>query len=129
MINTPARTCTSCGEVLKGRIDKKFCDDYCRNNYNNEQKEKLGYGKIVRTINSTLLKNRKILQGMITEETAKIHKDRLLAMGFQFNYITHTYLTRSGKLYSYCYDYGYLPLGNDWYLIVKKKVNGFDKSM
>lgn len=129
MINTPVRTCTSCGEALKGRIDKKFCDDYCRNNYNNEQKEKLGYGKIVRTINSALLKNRKILQSIITDETAKTHKDRLLAMGFQFNYITHTYLTRSGKLYSYCYDYGYLPLGNDWYLIVKKKENGFDKSI
>jgi hypothetical protein len=123
MINTSTRTCTSCGEVLKGRIDKKFCDDYCRNNYNNEQKEKSGYGKIVRTINSALLKNRKILQSFITDETAKTHKDRLLAMGFQFNYTTHTYLTRSGKLYSYCYDYGYLPLGNDWYLIVKKKEN------
>src|SRR5687768_3854553 len=125
MINIPSRTCTSCGETLKGRIDKKFCDDYCRNNYNNMQKEKSGYGKVVRSINNTLLKNRKILQSIITDETAKINKERLLAMGFQFNYITHTYLTRNGKLYSYCYDYGYLPLGNDWYLVVKKKENRF----
>ena len=29
------KKCLSCGKLLKGRVDKKFCDDYCRNNYNN----------------------------------------------------------------------------------------------
>lgn len=115
------RNCQSCGEKLKGRIDKKFCDDYCRNNYNNQQKNKSGQNGLIRAINGTLLKNRKILESIITDETAKTHREKLLAMGFQFKYLTHTYLTRSGKLYSYCYDYGYLPIGNDWFLIVRKK--------
>jgi hypothetical protein len=82
-----------------------------------------GYTRVVRTINSTLLKNRKILESIVTDETAKTHREKLLAMGFQFKYLTHTYLTRSGKLYSYCYDYGYLPIGNDWFLVVNKKGN------
>ena len=30
------RKCLECGTVLKGRSDKKFCSDYCRNTYNNK---------------------------------------------------------------------------------------------
>lgn len=123
MENVESRNCLSCGERLRGRIDKKFCDDYCRNNYNNQQKKAGGYNGLIKAINGTLLKNRRILESIITDETAKTHREKLLAMGFQFKYLTHTYLTRSGKLYSYCYDYGYLPIGNDWFLVVKKKGN------
>lgn len=121
MDNHEPKTCLSCGEKLKGRIDKKFCDDYCRNAFNNQLKTSQGRHKLVKTINSTLLKNRKILESFVSEDTAKANREKLLSMGFQFNYITHTYTTRNGKLYSYCYDYGYLPLGNDWYLLVKQK--------
>jgi predicted nucleic acid-binding Zn ribbon protein len=117
------KTCLACGKPLKGRIDKKFCDDYCRNNYNNQQKSKAGHSNFVRNINNALLKNRKILESLLTdsEETAKANKDKLLRLGFQFKYLTHIYTTRTGKTYYYCYEYGYLPLDHDWYLIVKKK--------
>ena len=30
------RECLECGEPLKGRVDKKFCSDYCRNSHNNK---------------------------------------------------------------------------------------------
>ena len=108
---------------MKGRVDKKFCDDYCRNNYNNQLKAKSSHSNYVRNINNTLLKNRKILEAILpnSEETAKANKDKLQRLGFHFKYITHTYGTKNGKTYFYCYDYGYLPLENDWYLIVKKK--------
>jgi hypothetical protein len=118
-----AKTCLSCNKALKGRIDKKFCDDYCRNNFNNQQKAKGSYSSYVRNINNTLLKNRKILDSILPEgeETAKANKDTLQRVGFHFKYFTHTYTTKSGKTYFYCYDYGYLPTGNDWFLIVKRK--------
>ena len=29
------RECLECREPVKGRVDKKFCSDYCRNAYNN----------------------------------------------------------------------------------------------
>ena len=117
------KTCLSCGKQLKGRVDKKFCDDYCRNNYNNLQKAKGSHSSYVRNINNTLLKNRKILESILPEgeETAKANKEKLQRLGFQFRYMTHTYITKTGKTYFYCYDYGYLPLDNDWYLIVKRK--------
>ncbi len=117
------KTCLACAKPLKGRVDKKFCDDYCRNNYNNLQKAKGNYSSYVRNINNSLLKNRKILESILpaTEETAKANKEKLLRLGFQFKYLTHLYITKSGKTYFYCYDYGYLPLDNDWYLVVRRK--------
>ena len=30
-----AQKCLQCDKVIRGRIDKKFCDDWCRNNFNN----------------------------------------------------------------------------------------------
>jgi predicted nucleic acid-binding Zn ribbon protein len=123
MTASEARICLACGKPLKGRIDKKFCDDYCRNNYNNRQKAKGNYSAYVRAINNTLLKNRKILESILPdgEETTKANRDKLQRMGFNFKYITHTFTNKSGSVYFYCYNYGYLPTGNDWYLIVKRK--------
>jgi hypothetical protein len=117
------KTSLASDKPLKGRIDKKFCDDYCRNNYNNQQKAKSSHSNYVRNINNALLKNRKILESILPndEETAKANKDKLLRLGFQFKYFTHLYTTKTGKTYFYCYEYGYLPLENDWYLIVKRK--------
>lgn len=69
------------------------------------------------------MKNRKVLESILPEkeETAKANREKLLRLGFHFKYVTHTYTTRSGKTYNYCYDYGYLPLDNDWFLVVRKK--------
>jgi len=122
MYSTETRICLSCGKMLKGRSDKKFCDDYCRNNYNNRQKAN-NHNSFVRSINSALLKNRKVLENILpgNKETAKTTVDKLQRLGFHFKYMTHTYTTKNGKTYFYCYDYGYLPLNSDWYLIVKGK--------
>lgn len=123
MTTSETRICLACGKKLNGRIDKKFCDDYCRNNYNNQQKAKGSHSSYVRNINNTLMKNRRILENLLpeNEETAKANKEKLMRLGFQFRYLTHTYQTKTGKTYFYCYDYGYLPLDNDWFLIVKRK--------
>jgi len=123
MTVSETKTCLACGEPLKGRIDKKFCNDYCRNNYNNQQKAKGSHSGYVRNINNSLMKNRKILESILpnNEETAKANKDKLQRNGFNFKYMTHIYTTKTGKTYFYCYDYGYLPLDNDWFLIVKRK--------
>ena len=116
-----SRLCHSCNKPLKGRTDKKFCNDYCRNNYNNQLKA--GNNNFVRNINNALGKNKRILESHLPEgeELAKISKDKLLQKGFQFKYMTHLYTNKKGNTYFFCYDYGYLPLDNDWYLVVKNK--------
>ena len=118
------RTCMSCGKSLKGRSDKKFCDDFCRNVYNNDLKS--GSNNYVRNINNALRKNRRLLEDCLQagEEVAKTTKDKLLHKGFQFKYTTHTYTNKKGNIYYFCYDYGYLPLENGWYLVVKRKEGG-----
>ncbi len=118
---TRQKLCLACKRVIKGRIDKKFCDDSCRNNYNNNLKS--ADVNLVRNINNALAKNRRILETFLSEgdEMAKTTKERLLQKGFQFKYITHTYSNKKGNVYFFCYDVGYLPLDHDWYLLVRRK--------
>ncbi|MBB1283336.1 hypothetical protein HRH25_03045 [Flavisolibacter sp. BT320] len=123
MLETAAikRECLACGKSLHGRADKKFCNDYCRNAYNNSQKATTTT-PLVRNINNALLKNRRILETALgTEEMQKLPKEKLLQQGFQFRFMTHTYTNKKGNTYFFCYEYGYLPLENDWYLVVKRK--------
>lgn len=77
----------------------------------------------MRNINHVLGKNRRILESLIpsSEEMGKVRKQTLLDKGFNFKYITHIYTNKAGNNYFFCYDFGYLPLENDWYLIVKRR--------
>ena len=115
------KACLQCSKTLRGRSDKKFCDDYCRNNYNNLLKSNTN--NYMRNINNALSRNRRILEALLppVHETTKTKKEKLIHEGFSFKYITHTYTTKKGSTYFYCYDFGYLPLDSDWYLIVKRK--------
>ena len=117
---TATKKCLACNKSLQGRVDKKFCNDYCRNAYNNQLK--VSNSSIVRKINHCLVKNRRILETLLgEEEMTKTTREKLLHLGFQFKYLTHTYTNKKGNVYFFCYEYGYLPLENDWHLIVKRK--------
>ena len=113
--------CLNCGEAIQGRVDKKFCDDNCRNAFNNQQNALTT--NYIRRVNHSLKKNRNILEGIIPagEEMAKCTRARLLSDGIQFRYFTHLYETKKGNVYHYCYDFGYLALEGDWFLVVKGK--------
>lgn len=113
------RKCLDCGDPIHGRIDKKFCNDQCRNSYNN--KEKSGDTNLMRNVNNILRKNRKILAKLNPDDKAKSHKDKMLEAGFNFKYYTNTYTTKDNRVYYYVYDYAYQETGEGWYLIVKKK--------
>jgi predicted nucleic acid-binding Zn ribbon protein len=113
------RECLNCGKPIQGRADKKFCDDSCRNAYNNQAKQVST--NIMRNINNALRKNRIVLKDILgNKDTAKIHGQQLQEKGYLMKYHTHTYTTKKGDTYLYNYEYGILPTGNDWYLIVKQ---------
>ena len=113
------KKCSECGEKIVGRIDKKFCSDLCRNSFNNRlNSDSTNY---VRNLNNILRKNRRILQELVPEETAKASKHKLIEKGFSFKYYTHTYTTKKGTVYYYCYEYGYLPIEHDYYFLVKSR--------
>jgi hypothetical protein len=113
-----AGVCQECGDKLLGRVDKKFCNDQCRNTYNNRQRR--APSQAVRKVNKILLENRAILEKLVPDNTANVHRDKLLKEGFDFNYFTNTLTTREGKKYYFCYDYGYLQSDGDWLLLVKR---------
>lgn len=115
------KCCQACAKPLKGRADKKFCNDYCRNNYNNQLKA--NSNNYIRNITNILYKNRRILAASLPDREHKVTlpKTKLLEQGFQFKYFTHTYTNQKGNVYCFCYDYGYLSLDNEWLLLVKRK--------
>ena len=99
-----------------GRIDQKFCNDQCRNTYNNRLNK--DESALIKNINNQLRKNRRILRELNPEGKTKVKKQKLQAKGFSFKYFTNTYKTKEGKIYYFCYEYGYLPLDNDFILLI-----------
>ena len=115
------RICLDCRQPLKGRADKKFCDDQCRSNFNN--RIKLQKSDFVKEVNAILSKNRNILQKLNPDGKTKITREKLLGKGLSFTYFTHIYQTQKGNTYYFCYEYGYLKLENDDFLLVKRDEN------
>ncbi|MBI5217852.1 MAG: hypothetical protein HY958_02860 [Bacteroidia bacterium] len=113
------KKCLECGEPILGRSDKKFCSDLCRNAHNNKLNSDVN--NYVRHVNNILRKNRRILQELNPNDKAKVHKDKLAEKGFNFNFITGIYQTRKGSTYYFCYEYGYLPIEDNFYFLVINK--------
>ena len=113
------RYCLECGARLMGRIDQKFCSDQCRNTYNNRLNK--DESALMKNINNRLRRNRRILKELNSNGKAKVKKQTLLARGFSFKYFTNLYKTKEGRIYYFCYEYGYLPLDNDFYALVINK--------
>ena len=113
------KKCEECGEVIKGRIDKKFCSDLCRNSFNNKLNS--DSNNLVRNINNILRKNRRILEEVLVGDKTTLPKQKLLDKGFNFAFHTNQSTTKNNHTYIFCYEYGYLPLENDIILVVKKR--------
>ena len=79
--------CIECGEKIIGRSDKKFCNDSCRNAYNNNQNK--DSSNLMRNVNNKLRKNYRILSEINIEGKTKIAKSKLDGLGFDFNYLTN----------------------------------------
>ncbi|GER58804.1 hypothetical protein [Patiriisocius marinus] len=116
-----AKSCPECGNPILGRADKKFCCDACRNAHNNNLNK--DQTNLVRNVNNRLRKNHRILEKLNTKDKTKVKKETLLKNGFNFKFFTGQYITKTGSTYFYVYNQGYLPLDNDWFLLVKVEIN------
>lgn len=65
------RFCLDCQALLKGRADKKFCDDQCRSNYNNRLKTV--NNQFLNAVNKILKKNRDVLEAQTPREKLKLN--------------------------------------------------------
>lgn len=117
--NTISRTCLTCNKIIRGRSDKKFCNDYCRSAFNNKQLA--SKFKEIRIISRTLLKNRKVLQKWATTKTNPVNLQELLSDGLNLGYITQSIHQPLAHPLCYCYDYGYQLLpGNQCRILTPK---------
>lgn len=112
------RKCLECEIPVKGRTDKKFCSDHCRNAYNNKVNK--DSKNLIRNINNRLRKNYKILSELNTTGKTKVTRTKLYNKGFDFNFFTSIYTTKTRNTYFYIYDQGYLALENETFLLIKK---------
>ncbi len=113
------RNCLECGESFEGRVDKKFCCDQCRNTFNNRQNKDAS--NFCRNINRLLRNNRKVLENFANNKKYKTNKEKLITAGFNFDYLTNIYKTKTGKIYYFCYDYGYIENDDNTFTIVERK--------
>jgi predicted nucleic acid-binding Zn ribbon protein len=111
--------CPNCGASINGRVDKKFCSDYCRNTFNNKKNSDVN--NYMRNVNNALRKNRRILATMNVHQKTKVPKKKLLQAGFNFEYYTNVYETRKGSKYFFCYDQGYLTIDDKFLTLVVKQ--------
>ena len=111
------KTCPVCDHSIVGRSDKKYCSDQCRNSFNNERKSA---SKEFTIIYSILKKNREILEEMVEQRRKKTKKEKLLQQGFNFYYFTSIDTAKRGSQY-FCFEYGYYPLENNYYALVKRQ--------
>jgi len=113
------QNCLECGEKILGRADKKFCNDACRNAYNNKQNR--DSSNLMRNVHNKLRKNYRILSELkFTEGKSKTTRSKLLSEGFDFDYFTHLKKYKNGAEYRFVYDVGYKFLEDNWLLVVKK---------
>ncbi len=113
------KQCPECGGKIIGREDKIFCSDYCRNAHNNKVNK--DSKNLIRNTNNRLRKNYKVLSELNESGKTKVTRVKLLNNNFDFNFFTSIYTTKTGNTYFYVYDQGYLPLENEYYLLIKRE--------
>lgn len=112
--------CLECGDKIIGRSDKKFCNDGCRNAYNNKQNKDTT--NLMRNIQRILRTNHRILSELnFKEGKTKTTQEKLSIDGFDFNYFTHFKTYKNGAEYRFVFDIGYKFLEDGWLLVVKNE--------
>ena len=112
--------CLQCGKPLKsGRIDKKFCNEGCRNQYHNAQK--IAEHAEIKKINGIIKNNRKILKELLGDNKfVNVSHQDMLKKGFEFGYLTHYVMSKTqGNEYVFIYNYGYHEFEKNKYKVVK----------
>jgi hypothetical protein len=100
------RKCLFCGHSIEGRSDKIFCSTDCRSAYH-YLKSQNNNPSVFKKINQKLKRNRSLLKHFNQAGFAMINKFKLQDEGFDPNYYTHFWKSKKGKVFLFCYEYGF----------------------
>ncbi len=110
MDNLSPKSCLQCTKPLVGRADKKFCDAYCRNSYNNQHKA--ADEQYIQLVNVQIRRNRRILKSLCPEGKSTVRKEVLDRMNYDYRYFSSIFKSKFGTYYL-AYDYGFSPTIDD----------------
>lgn len=123
MKNNNNRKCLACHAELFGRSDKKYCDQYCKSNYQYQQ-IKADNSSIHFRVTKQLKKNRTILKEFNKAGKATVRVQDLVNLGFNPRIFTHYWKTKRNT-YLFVYDYGFMKIMDNYkdkYSIIKWQV-------
>ncbi|QCX39030.1 hypothetical protein FF125_16065 [Aureibaculum algae] len=101
------KICLSCNKELKGRSDKKFCDQYCKSAYHYKLSQEQA-PKFFNQVDNQLKLNRKILKEYNKAGKATVRAEIIIDLGFDPNFFTHYWKNQKGDVYLFVYEYGFL---------------------
>lgn len=97
----------TCNNEVKGRVDRKFCSEYCKSDHHYKNRKKSGKQFFKKQIDDILRTNRRILHDYNQAGKTTVRKEELLNKGFNPRFITHYWKTTKGDSYLFCYDQGF----------------------
>ena len=115
------KTCLSCGKSLKGRIDKKFCDPFCKSGYHYKKSQEEA-PKFYNKVDNQLKLNRRILKEYNRAGKATVRAEILIENGFDPNFFTHYWKNTKGNVYLFVYEFGFLTKkehGRNKYILIQ----------
>lgn len=98
----------SCENIIKGRIDRKFCSEYCKSDFHYQKRKESGKTYFKKTIDDVLRTNRRILKDYNQAGKSWVRKDELLNQGFNPRIFTHYWKNQQGGTYLFCYEQGFM---------------------
>ena len=116
-----SRLCLNCKTELQGRVDKKYCSDYCKSNHNYE-KNKIKENSLFKKIDEQLKLNRRLLRDFKRAGKSTVRAEKIMESGFNPKYFTHYWKNQKGDVYLFCYEFGFLKRienGNSKYILVE----------
>lgn len=101
------RLCLNCKSELHGRVDKKYCSEYCKSNFNYELNKNKAVS-LFKSIDQQLKLNRRLLRDFNKAGKSIVRMEKIVAAGFNPKYFTHYWKNKKGDVYLFCYEFGFL---------------------
>ncbi|TYA52668.1 hypothetical protein [Formosa maritima] len=101
------KNCIACGKELKGRSDKRFCDQHCKSTYHYRRSLEEA-PRFYNKVDNQLKLNRKILKQYNKAGKATVRASLIKEDGFDSNFFTHYWKNNKGDVYLFVYEFGFL---------------------
>lgn len=121
---TRIERCTTCNKPISGRLEKRFCDIKCKNEYHESVRKLLE--DLPSYANKRIKKNYTILEGIFGYDTKsiRIHQNDLFKHGFDLTQFTKVISRRNRRVYE-LFEYKIFALGNGVFEISRSRSRKF----